>query len=211
VTPSRQTPSPRPSPPGGGEGANATIQPRRPRAVFLDRDGIVNVDKGYLHKVEEFDFIEDIFDFCRAAEARGFLLIIVTNQAGIGRGHYTEDQFHALTAWMTERLAEQGVRIAKVFFCPYHPTEAKGTYLRDSFDRKPNPGMLLQARDEFELDMQASILVGDKLSDIEAGRRAGVGRLCLIGAGMLPEEMSGLDHVLVCPTLKAATAVLFGE
>lgn len=149
-------------------------------AVFLDRDGVINVDHNYVHRVADFVFVDGIFALCRAAQASGYLLVVVTNQAGIGRGFYSEDDFHRLTAWMVGVFASEQVSIAAVYFCPFHPTEGVGEYCRESPDRKPNPGMLFRARDELGLDLTASVLIGDKLSDIEAGRRAGVGRLCLV-------------------------------
>jgi D-glycero-D-manno-heptose 1,7-bisphosphate phosphatase len=150
------------------------------KAVFLDRDGVINEDVGYVHKPEDFRFTDGIFAFCRAAREKGYLLIVVTNQAGIARGYYTEGDFRRLTDWMRARFLEQGVGIDAVYSCPYHPEHGLGAYKRDSFDRKPNPGMILKARDAFDLDLARSILIGDKNSDIEAGRRAGVGRLIFL-------------------------------
>ena len=144
------------------------------RALFLDRDGVINVDKNYVCRSEDFDFLPGIFDLCRTAQEMRFIPIVITNQAGIGRGFYTEDDFQRLTAWMLERFLEQGVRIGRVYHCPYHPTAAIGAYRRESFDRKPNPGMILRAEDEFALDLTNSVLVGDKDTDIAAGRAAGV-------------------------------------
>lgn len=159
---------------------------RRP-SLLLDRDGVINEDAGYTHRIEDFIFIEGIFDLARGAAACGMPIVVVTNQAGIGRGLYTEEQFQRLTAWMCERFVEQGAPIARVLHCPYHPTEGVGAYRRESEFRKPGPGMLLQARDELGLDLARSVLVGDKPSDIEAGRRAGVGTtLWLVRKGGMP-------------------------
>ena len=145
------------------------------RALVLDRDGVINVDKRYVFRVEDFEFIPGIFDLCRIAEGLGFLPIVITNQAGIGRGFYTEDDFQHLTKWMLSQFVERGARIGRVYHCPYHPTAGIGPYRRDSDDRKPKPGMILRARSDFQLDLSRSVLVGDKDSDIEAGRAAGVG------------------------------------
>jgi D-glycero-D-manno-heptose 1,7-bisphosphate phosphatase len=145
------------------------------RALFLDRDGVINVDNNYVCRSEDFDFLPGIFDLCRTAQEMRFIPIVITNQAGIGRGFYTEDDFQRLTAWMLERFLEHGVRIGRVYHCPYHPTAGIGTYRRESFDRKPNPGMILRAKDEFALDLTNSVLVGDKDTDIAAGRASGVG------------------------------------
>ena len=149
-------------------------------ALLLDRDGVINVDHGYVHLPEQFEFIPGIFDLCRSAHARGQRLVVVTNQAGIARGYYTEADFHALTAWMKSRFADEGAPLSAVYFCPTHPTAGLGAYRTDSAYRKPGPGMILQARDELGLDLAASTLLGDKLSDIQAGQAAGVGRLMLL-------------------------------
>jgi D-glycero-D-manno-heptose 1,7-bisphosphate phosphatase len=146
------------------------------RAFFLDRDGVINLDHGYVHTAEKFDFVDGIFELCATAQALGYLLIVVTNQAGIGRGYYSEAQLHTLTEWMCARFRERGIEIAKVYFCPDHPLHGIGAYKRDSVMRKPNPGMILAAATEFSLDLAGSVLVGDKESDVAAGRAAGVGR-----------------------------------
>lgn len=149
-------------------------------ALFLDRDGVINVDHGYVHRPEEFDFMDGIFDVARTARDQGYLLVVVTNQAGIGRGHYSEMQFHQLTDWMCHRFCEEGAPIDRVYFSPYHPTAGLGEYRQDHVSRKPRPGMLLQAQRELALDLSASILIGDKQSDIQAGIAAGVRRNLLL-------------------------------
>ncbi len=148
-----------------------------PAALFLDRDGVINVDHAYVHRREDFQFIDGIFELCRSARSRGYRIFVVTNQAGIGRGYYTEDDFHALTAWMLERFAAEGAPIDKVYFCPFHPEHGVGAYKLDSPMRKPGPGMIQQAAREFGVDLAASMLVGDMDTDIQAGVAAGIGRL----------------------------------
>lgn len=152
------------------------------RALFLDRDGVINVDHGYVCSQEAFEFIDGVFDLCLAAQRAGYLVIVVTNQAGIGRGYFTEAAFRSLTDWMCTKFREQGVEIAHVYYCPYHPEHGVGVFRRDSEMRKPNPGMILKAAQEFVLDLQASLLVGDKETDVAAGRAAGVGRNVLLPA-----------------------------
>lgn len=147
------------------------------RALFLDRDGVINIDHAYVHKQESFEFIDGIFDFVRKARELGYLVIVVTNQAGIGRGFYSEDEFLKLTKWMNAQFAMRGAPIDAVYFCPDHPLHGVGHYLRDSPMRKPAPGMLLQARDEFGIDMALSVMVGDKQTDMQAGAAAAVGTL----------------------------------
>ena len=146
-----------------------------PHALFLDRDGVINIEKNYVYRIEEFEFTDGIFELCARAGKCGFKLIVITNQAGIARGYYTVSDYEHITEWMLDKFARKGIHIERVYYCPFHPTAGIGEYRRDSFDRKPNPGMILRARDEFGLDLAGSVLVGDKDSDLEAGRAAGVG------------------------------------
>ena len=145
------------------------------RALFLDRDGVINIDRDYVCKREEFEFVEEIFDLCRHATGLGYLVIVVTNQAGIGRGYYSEQEFLEVTAWMCGVFREHGAVIDRVYHCPFHPEHGVGIYKRDSIDRKPGPGMILKAAAEFDIDLTRSVLVGDKESDVQAGIAAGIG------------------------------------
>jgi D-glycero-D-manno-heptose 1,7-bisphosphate phosphatase len=145
------------------------------RALFLDRDGVINVDRGYVSSRDDFELIDGITDLGRHAVGLGYLLIVATNQAGIGRGYYTEADFLALTDWMCSAFREQGAPIARVYYCPFHPEFGVGEYRRESDCRKPAPGMILRAAREFDIDLDRSVLVGDKESDIMAGITAGVG------------------------------------
>ena len=145
------------------------------KALFLDRDGVINVNHGYVHLPKQFDFIDGIFDICRQAKKLGYLIIVVTNQAGIGRGYYSENTFLELTEWMKQKFLDEGVEITEVYFCPDHPEHGVGPYKKESYFRKPAPGMILAAVDHFNINVKESILVGDKLSDIEAGKAAGIG------------------------------------
>lgn len=179
----------------------------RATALFLDRDGVINVDRHYVHRVEDFEFVPGIFELCKAARDIGHRLVVVTNQAGIGRGYYSEADFQALTAWMVGRFRESGVEIERVYHCPFHPSAGIGEYRRESFDRKPNPGMLLKARSDLDLDLARSVLIGDHDTDIAAGAAAGVGQLIKFepdGA-----EASGQrGRVTVVNSLHAASAHL---
>ena len=145
------------------------------RALFLDRDGVINVNHGYVYRPENFDFVDGIFDVARAALVKHYKLVVITNQAGIARGFYSEQQFHELTKWMCDQFVKQGIQIAKVYFSPFHPTDGIGEYKKDDPSRKPHPGMILQAQRELNLDLGRSVLIGDKLGDIQAGVSAGVG------------------------------------
>lgn len=135
------------------------------KALFLDRDGTINVDYGYVYQSEKFDFIDGIFDLCRHAQAAGYLIIVITNQSGIARGYYTNDDFNVLTRHMCAEFKRRGIHITDVFHCP----DLSGP------NRKPNPGLFFKARDKYHIDMAASVSVGDKPRDIDAARAAGVG------------------------------------
>ncbi len=150
------------------------------KALFLDRDGVINIDHGYVHQIEKFDFIDGIFELCHKAQELGYLIIIVTNQAGIAKGFYTEEQFLDLTKWMEDEFKKRDIKITKTFYCPYHIEAKNEKYLQNSFNRKPNPGMLLEAIAEFNIDPEKSIMIGDKESDIEAGEKAAIGKNFLV-------------------------------
>lgn len=145
------------------------------RALFLDRDGVINIDRDYVHRREQVEFIDGIFELCRHARALGYLIFVITNQAGIGRGYYTEQDFLKLTHWMNRVFNAEGIVIDKTYFCPFHPEFGIGKYKMDSPFRKPRPGMILQASKEFGVDLAKSVLIGDKETDIQAGISAGVG------------------------------------
>lgn len=148
------------------------------KALFLDRDGVINREKNYLYKIEDFEFMEGVFEVCRYFQSRGYLIIVITNQAGIARGKYTEEDFAILTKWMIEEFRQEDVLISKVYHCPHHPD-----FTAQCLCRKPEPGMILKAKDEFNLDLPNSILIGDKNSDIEAGINARVEYNFLISTG----------------------------
>jgi D-glycero-D-manno-heptose 1,7-bisphosphate phosphatase len=147
----------------------------RRRALILDRDGVININHGYVFRWEDFEFVDGIFELCRRAKDLGYLIFVVTNQAGIGRGYYSEQDFLELTKRMCGVFDDRGASIDKVYFCPYHAEHGIGIYKVDSRFRKPAPGMILQAAEEFAIDLSQSVLVGDEDSDIQAGIAAGVG------------------------------------
>lgn len=148
----------------------------RNKALFLDRDGVINVDTGYLHKPEECIFVDGVTELLKAAKDRGYLNIVVTNQAGIGRGYYSENEFHSFMHWMNTSL---GNLIDDYFFCPFHPEHGVGVYKHDSWDRKPNPGMFEKAFKKHNISPLRSIMIGDNLSDIEAANKVHVARALL--------------------------------
>lgn len=194
------------------------------RAAFLDRDGVINFDRGYVVRREDFLFIPGVLDAARRLRDMGFLLVVASNQSGIGRGLYSEAEFNALTAWMRNEFLAAGAPLAGVYFCPHHPSEALGEYRRSCGCRKPAPGMLLAAARDLSIDLQSSAMFGDKDSDLEAARAAGVPIRVLLGtdARELPDmpPASGLasavfrglleataDAALLAPPSTAGSAV----
>lgn len=149
------------------------VAPQQP-VIFLDRDGIINIDTGYTHKIEDFQFVPGILDAARAWEAAGYAIIIVTNQSGIGRGYYTDTDFRHLTEWMISEFKKESITIRAVYYCP-HPPQVKCEC------RKPSPGMLTEAIKTHTLNPEQCWMIGDKLSDIEAGIAAGIHNTVLIG------------------------------
>jgi len=148
--------------------------------MFLDRDGVINLEKEYLSDIAEVEFIPGIFELAKIAIANGFKMFVVTNQSGIARGYYSEDKFLNLMSWMRGVFQKNGAAIDEVYYCPFHPDHGIGSYKKDSILRKPNPGMILQAQAEHTLDLEKSFLIGDRLSDMHAGLAAGVGNNFLL-------------------------------
>jgi D-glycero-D-manno-heptose 1,7-bisphosphate phosphatase len=151
-------------------------------ALFLDRDGVVNMETDYVWRVEDFNFVDDIFRLCEKFQTEGYKIFIITNQSGISRGYYSENDFLHLTDWMLARFLENGITISKVYFCPHHPDITGPCNCR-----KPNPGLIKQAEMEFDIDLSNSILIGDNISDIMAGKNAGVGLNILTTTNILPK------------------------
>lgn len=143
-------------------------------AAFLDRDGVINVDSGYVGQWEDFEYLPDAVEGLKQLQNAGFKLFVVTNQSGIARGYYTEDDFLALTKAMTADLSAKGVTLAAVYYCPYLEDADLEPYRVASYLRKPEPGMLLKAAQDHDIDVSRSIMVGDKVSDMVAAERAGV-------------------------------------
>ena len=174
------------------------------KALFLDRDGVINTDFGYVHTVQKFEFIDGIFDLTRHAEKNGYMLIVITNQAGIGRGLYTLEDFNVLSDWMCEQFLVKEIVISKIYHSPYHPTAGIGKYKKNHISRKPNPGMINEAALEFGLNLSASVLVGDKKTDMEAGVAAGVGQNLLFVPNKVSIDSHGLDYNVISSHKEAA-------
>ena len=160
-------------------------------AAFLDRDGVVNVDRGYVFRREDFEFVPGTLDAARELKSMGLALVVVTNQSGIARGYYGPEQFHALTDWMKETFAAHGAALDGVYFCPHHPTEGEAPYRRNCNCRKPAPGLLLDAARDLDIDVRRSVLFGDKASDLQAALAAGIPNRVLLGTDGREEP----DHV----------------
>ncbi|MGB7567271.1 MAG: HAD family hydrolase [Chitinivibrionales bacterium] len=135
------------------------------KALFLDRDGVINVDKAYPHKPEDIVFNEDVFGLCGKAIEKKYLIVVVTNQAGVAKGYFTEEDVDNLHTWMKEKFRERGIEIAGFYYCPFHKNGIIEKYRRDSDCRKPNPGMFLQAAKDLDISLSRSLMVGDKESD----------------------------------------------
>lgn len=141
---------------------------------------MINREIGYLSRPEQVEFVPGIFDLCRSAQILGYKLIVITNQAGIARGLYTEDDFHVLMDWMLDQFTRAQISVDGYYYCPHHPDYGIGRYRRACDDRKPHPGMILRAASDHGIDLPRSILIGDRSSDIQAGAAAGVGSLFLL-------------------------------
>jgi D-glycero-D-manno-heptose 1,7-bisphosphate phosphatase len=160
-----------------------SIGPARP-ALFLDRDGVINVDRNYVYRAEDFEWIEGAAETIRTFNDRNWWVFVVTNQSGIARGFYTEDQMQELHVWLHRELEARGARIDRIYHCPYHEDGAIPRYTRDSYDRKPKPGMLIQAMTDFPVIKEQSFLIGDKQADLEAAKAAGISGFLFTGGNL---------------------------
>ena len=161
------------------------------KALFLDRDGIINVDHGYVCKIEEFEFTDGIFELLQLFNKEGYLLFIVTNQSGIGRGYYTKEAFETLTEWMIETLHVHGIDIKEVQYCPHTPKE-------NCHCRKPETGMIDNILQTYPIDLKHSWMIGDKQSDIDLARNAHIGSSIAIGDKVLEHSDYSFRTILEC-------------
>lgn len=184
--------------------------PLSKRALFLDRDGVINKEVNYLHKIEDFEFIDGIFDLCKSAIEHDYRIIVITNQSGIARNYYSEADLEKLIRWMLREFAGHGIEISSVYACPHLINADLEAYRCDCQARKPNPGMLLQAKKDFDLDLSQCIFIGDKESDMEAGLRAGIDNLILFSEdASVPPKLD--SKIKLISNLNQAKEKLFNE
>jgi D-glycero-D-manno-heptose 1,7-bisphosphate phosphatase len=154
------------------------------RALFLDRDGVLNVEYGHVFRIEDFVIVPGIISLLRFAQEQDFCLIVLTNQAGIAKGLYTLEDFQHLTFWMRAKFASLGVHFDEVYYCPHHPD-----FTGDCDCRKPKPGLIYRAASEFDLDLSQCALIGDRQTDLEAAKNAGIALPLLLEEGLIEQLM----------------------
>jgi D-glycero-D-manno-heptose 1,7-bisphosphate phosphatase len=181
------------------------------KAAFIDRDGVINEERHYVHRIEDFRLLPRVAEGLALLRDTGHLLVVVTNQAGIARGYYDEPAMQALHAHMRAVLADQGVHLDAIYHCPHHPQGSVAAYVHDCDCRKPAPGMLLRAAADLDIDVAQSLLIGDKMSDIEAAQRAGVRRTALVETGhAIPDHQRSTALFTATDLLAAARALTDG-
>ena len=173
-------------------------------AVFLDRDGTINIEKNYLYRAEDFELLPGVGEAIAMLNRAGYLVVVVSNQSGVGRGYYSEADVRLLHQHLDQVLSPYGATIAAYYFCPHHPDHAEGEYLQDCTCRKPLPGMILQAATDLNLDLSVSFMVGDKLVDAEAGRAAGCTSILVKTGYGAREAAEAPRDVPICDNLLAA-------
>lgn len=178
------------------------------KAAFLDRDGVINEERCYVHRIEDFKLLPYATEGMRVLAAAGYKLIVVSNQAGIARGYYGLNEVEELHLHMSSILREQGVYLDAVYYCPHHPSGKVSSYAVTCNCRKPEAGMLFQAARELDLDLKKSILVGDKNSDLEAGRRAGLSQVILVESGHVVNDVTRQLADYVVPNLFSAAQAI---
>ena len=177
-------------------------------AVFLDRDGVINVDHGYVHDEHDFEYIDGVFEAAKAFKDMGYLLVLVTNQSGIARGMFSEGRFLSLTQWMDWNFVDNGVELDGIYYCPHHAEHGIGDYKQDCDCRKPKPGMFISARDFLKIDMANSVMIGDKAEDMMAAEAAGVGTKVLVRTGKPITEKGEALAIVVLDSIADVPAFL---
>jgi D-glycero-D-manno-heptose 1,7-bisphosphate phosphatase len=151
------------------------------KTIFLDRDGVINKEVEYLFRIADFEFIEGVFDTCLYFQQLDYKIIIISNQSGIARGYYNENDYQKLTEWMLGQFNDKGINILDIFYCPHSPESTCNC-------RKPKPGMLIEAKNKYNISMKDSWMIGDKETDIEAANLAGITNTILVRSGHLIDE-----------------------
>ena len=160
------------------------------KTIFLDRDGVINKEVGYLHKIEDFIFIDGVFEACLSFKKLNYQIIIISNQSGIARGYFTLFEYEKLTKWMLNQFSKKNISILDVFFCPHGPKSKCNC-------RKPKPGMLIDAKNKYNIDLEKSWMIGDKETDIEAANLAGISNTILLRSGhIINESHSKSKHII---------------
>jgi D-glycero-D-manno-heptose 1,7-bisphosphate phosphatase len=185
--------------------------PRPYPALFLDRDGVVNKEKGISWCSDIIEFTPGIFELVGEANRLGLRVVIVTNQSGIGRGLFSEAQFSDLMHWMCDQFLERGAHIDAVYFSPFHPTAGVGTYRRDSDCRKPNPGMFFSAMTDFDINLRASIMLGDNDSDMRAAAAAGIPHRWLVHSGQAARSVAATLVEVSLPMAREQLAMIYSS
>nr|WP_320115485.1 D-glycero-beta-D-manno-heptose 1,7-bisphosphate 7-phosphatase [uncultured Desulfuromonas sp.] len=181
-------------------------------AVFLDRDGTINVERDYLYRPEDFCFIDGAETAIRQLNDAGFVVVVVTNQSGVARGYYREEDVEILHDYLSHQLAKVGAHIDGYYYCPHHPQSGQAPYVQECECRKGKPGMLLQAARDLDIDLSRSWMVGDKKADVDAGLAAGC-RPILVRTGHGESQCDTIDsdQVPVCADLSAAVAFILSN
>lgn len=167
---------------------------KKNKAVFLDRDGTINIDKKYVYKIEDFEFIDGVIDALRELQNNGYILIIITNQSGIAHGYYTEEDYNILNAWMTHVLNKRGVKLGATYFCPHHKDGIIQRYRIKCNCRKPQVGLFEQAIKDFDIDISKSYAVGDRMRDVEVCKRYGIKGIVVNSESERIDD-SGIRHI----------------
>ncbi len=170
------------------------------KAVFFDRDGVINVDHGYVGKISDFEFLDGVFTTLSAFRRLGYLLILTTNQSGIARGFYTEEDFLKLSDYMQSELQKHDAAFDGIYYCPHHPNAQVLQYKKECYCRKPKPGMFLEAIAKFDIDVNQSAMVGDHAGDLIAAKTAGISRLFLVGNHIQTEKIK-VPECICCTSL----------
>lgn len=158
------------------------------KAIILDRDGTINVEKNYLYKIEDFEFTYRAEEAIKSFKDNGYIVIVITNQAGIARGYYNEGQLEELHQWINKELYKYQTRIDEFLYCPHHPTAGKGEYKIECNCRKPNTYLYEYAINKFDIDVNKSYVIGDKITDLKPGNELGM-KTILVETGYGKKEM----------------------